>query len=115
MFKSQFIFLVLFTFIFSIFVSCVGEPRGVGIHGAIWGAILSGSGKKQQSMFEFGRKITKTTNFTLSGPSAKMDQIWRKSPQTLHFFLFYDLENHHLELLNHIHYSSPHLNLRFYH
>ena len=53
MFKSQFIFLVLFTFIFSIFVSCVGEPRGVGIHGAIWGAILSGSGKKRQSMFEF--------------------------------------------------------------
>ena len=61
MFKLQFIFLVLFPFIFSIFVNCVGEPRGVGIHGAIWGAILSGSGKKQQSMFEFGRKITKTT------------------------------------------------------
>ena len=61
MFKLQFIFLVLFTFIFSIFVNCVGEPRGVGIHGAIWGAILSGRGKKQQSMFEFGRKINKTT------------------------------------------------------
>jgi len=48
MFKLQFIFLVLFPFIFSIFVNCVGEPRGVGIHGAIWGAILSGIGKKQQ-------------------------------------------------------------------
>ena len=61
MIKLQFIFLVLFTFIFSIFVNCVGEPRGVGIHGAIWGAILSGSGKKRQSMFECRRKITKTT------------------------------------------------------
>ena len=53
--KLQFIYLVLFAFIFSIFVNCVGEPRGV----ATWGA--SGSGKKEQSMFEFWRKITETT------------------------------------------------------
>ena len=53
MFKLQVFYLVLFAFLFSIFVNCVGEPKGVGIHGAIWGAILSGSGKKQQSMLEF--------------------------------------------------------------
>jgi hypothetical protein len=53
--KLQFIYLVLFAFIFSIFMNCVAEPRGV----ATWGA--SGSGKKEQSMFEFWRKITETT------------------------------------------------------
>ena len=50
MYKLHFFYFSLFAFILSIFVNCVGEPRGV----ATWGT--SGSGKKQQSMFEFLKK-----------------------------------------------------------
>ena len=77
MIKLHFFYFSFFAFILSIFVNCVGEPRGV----ANW----AGSGKKQQTVTSQGRDLYIAKNQKLC---QSQNSKWKNFAKAEYWHLF---------------------------